>query len=294
MIDAIQDVTVEELQNFSEQLVKQLYLEFLFDGNATKEEALACVEMIENELKCKELIPEQFFEQRVFSLEEGKSYLYQKEGANPENTNTALNNYFQLGLETWPKIAMLGILCHILKEPAFNILRTQEQLGYIVFSGQQTNQGVIGWRVIVQSERDPTFLDERVEAFISTVPSLLEKMTEEEWEHNKNALIALKLEKDKTLNKQSTRYWLEITSHTYVFDRAEKEAIELRLLQKNEVVAFWNEYIAKDAPRRKKLSVQLFGKGHAVPTSASDNVSRITDIAAFKRSASLFPFQPAL
>jgi insulysin len=43
----------------------------------------------------------------------------------------------------------------------------QEQLGYIVFSGIRKSNGVQGLRVIVQSERHPSYVDQRVEAFLA-------------------------------------------------------------------------------------------------------------------------------
>ena len=48
---------------------------------------------------------------------------------------------------------LLELAMQILKEPCFNVLRTQEQLGYIVFSGVRRANGVQGLRFIVQSEK---------------------------------------------------------------------------------------------------------------------------------------------
>ena len=42
----------------------------------------------------------------------------------------------------------------------------QEQLGYIVFSGVRRSNGAQGLRVIVQSDRNPEYLDKRIELFI--------------------------------------------------------------------------------------------------------------------------------
>ena len=61
------------------------------------------------------------------------------------------------------------LFAQIVQEPCFNVLRTKEQLGYIVFSGTKVQTGMVGFRVLVQSERDPVYLEERVEAFLSSV-----------------------------------------------------------------------------------------------------------------------------
>jgi insulysin len=49
----------------------------------------------------------------------------------------------------------------------FALYVNQEQLGYIVFSGIRRSNGVQGLRVIVQSERHPSYVDQRVEAFLT-------------------------------------------------------------------------------------------------------------------------------
>jgi insulysin len=49
----------------------------------------------------------------------------------------------------------------------FGFSAYQEQLGYFVFSGIRRSNGVQGLRVIVQSQRHPSYVDQRVEAFLA-------------------------------------------------------------------------------------------------------------------------------
>ncbi|XP_026685109.1 insulin-degrading enzyme, partial [Diaphorina citri] len=61
----------------------------------------------------------------------------------------------------------LELFVQIIHEPCFNILRTKEQLGYIVVSGIRKSSGVQGLRIIVQSDKHPLFVDSRIEAFLA-------------------------------------------------------------------------------------------------------------------------------
>lgn len=74
--------------------------------------------------------------------------------------------YLQCGLEETQANMLLELAVQIIKEPCFNVLRTQEQLGYIVFSGVRRAHGVQGMRFIVQSEKSPSYVDGRIEAFL--------------------------------------------------------------------------------------------------------------------------------
>lgn len=51
----------------------------------------------------------------------------------------------------------------------FIYLFFQEQLGYIVFSGVRRSNGTQGLRIIVQSDKHPIYVDERVEAFLASM-----------------------------------------------------------------------------------------------------------------------------
>ncbi len=44
-------------------------------------------------------------------------------------------------------------------------------------------------------------------------------MPADEYTKNLNAVIARKLEKDKTLNEETSRHWQEIAKHRYTFNR---------------------------------------------------------------------------
>lgn len=65
--------------------------------------------------------------------------------------------------------ATLSLFATIFQEPCFDQLRTKEQLGYMVFSGARRQNAVEGYRVIVQSERHPLYLESRIEAFLANM-----------------------------------------------------------------------------------------------------------------------------
>lgn len=70
------------------------------------------------------------------------------------------------------------------------------------------------------SEKDPNYMLERSDVFIQNFEKTLRELDEKEFNHHVNALITKILEKDKRLKKESMRYWREITSRQYKFDRS--------------------------------------------------------------------------
>jgi len=131
------------------------------------------------------------------------------------------------------------LFCQIIDEPFFDILRTKQQLGYIVFSGVRrrvsnpyaivdsllilSQINTVGLRCIIQSERVPLYLEYRIEDFLrNTVKGMLDKMSSEEFDNYKNALIGRLTEKNKDLGTESSKFWNQITSGGYDFEERKR------------------------------------------------------------------------
>ena len=90
-----------------------------------------------------------------------------------------------------------------MSEPAFDQLRTKEQLGYIVFTGiKRLNQQHLALHLIVQSShKDADFLDTRVEDFIVNYRQQLVELSEEDFAANTAAVIEKLMEKPKNIDQ---------------------------------------------------------------------------------------------
>ncbi|KAH7183992.1 Metalloenzyme, LuxS/M16 peptidase-like protein [Fusarium oxysporum] len=155
----------------------------------------------------------------------------------------------------------------LIRGPAFDQLRTKEPFGYIVFSMPRTFSMTYGFRFLIQSEMAPKFLDSRSEAFLVRYADTLEKMNDIEFEGPKRSLIT-----------------------------AQRDAAQIKLLTKLEVMEFLNRRLNPVSSRRDRLSIHLQAQGKAegvdkrqeeaqknanMETSAGDDVKmaeEITDV----------------
>jgi secreted Zn-dependent insulinase-like peptidase len=114
------------------------------------------------------------------------------------------------------------------KEPAFDYLRTKEQLGYIVMCLQDDHRGVLGLSILVQSNVKNNYeLQKYVSKFINEVlKETISTFDEKAFEEYKHSLLNTKIQKDKSLSAEATRFWAEVVKHSYEFTRKEQE-IEL-------------------------------------------------------------------
>ena len=76
--------------------------------------------------------------------------------------------------------------------------------------------GMHGLRIIVQSERDPVYLESRIEAFLQYLQKMLDQMTPEEYVKHQQSLRMTLLEKVKNLGQEANRHWV---NHFLFFNR---------------------------------------------------------------------------
>lgn len=152
----------------------------------------------------------------------GSNYIWTIPVPNPNEPNSSLTYYVHLGSRNDSRLRVVGsLLVQMLSEPAFNVLRTQEQLGYIVSCSQWALPGDVhfGIRILVQSERHPTYLEERVEAFLDFIKYKLETIPESEFLEQKTGLGRKWREGAKNLVEEANRYWTHIESGVFDFYR---------------------------------------------------------------------------
>ena len=166
--------------------------------------------------------------------------------ADPEELNCGLAFDFHFGdnadQDLRRKADFLG---HLIDEPAFSTLRTEEQLGYavppkhyncvysdmslhryIVATLRWTSVGTTVLRLRIQSRKDPVFLEERIEAFLGSFLEQLKAMPDDDFDTRRGGLIVKKLEKHKNLAEEAGDYWGQIRSGYYNFSQSELHRCE--------------------------------------------------------------------
>jgi len=317
LLGALPDLTVQAVKDFIPRLLGSLHVECLVYGNCTDEHALELytrvVKKLKMECKSKPLLPSQLIKEREVELRDPSSLYITSNGV---HKSSCIENYYQCGLQDTTQNMLLELFSQIINESCYNQLRTKEQLGYIVFSGVRRSNGAQGLRIIVQSDRHPEYLDSRIENFLKSLEETLTSMEETEFNQHVEALATKRLEKPKKLSVRNGRYWSEILSQHYNFNRDEIEVGCLRKLTKDDILSFYKDHIA-NSESRKKLSCHVLstcegGAGHEDATASvngidknateedadsklsnGDNVlntvRRVSDITSFKSSLPLFP-----
>jgi insulysin len=214
----IDGVTAEDVRQFYPQILAQGQIEVLAHGNLYKEEALQITDLAERTLRPKKLPRNQIPIRRNLVWPAGCNFIYEKQLKDPANVNHCIEYSLYAGdRHDNDTRAKLMLVSQMTDEPCFNQLRTIEQLGYVVFSGQSFVDTWAGYRILIQSEKDCRYLEGRIENFLNTFEKTLEEMSEEEYEGHKRATITKRVAKLKNLAQEDMRFWNHIYSDSYDF-----------------------------------------------------------------------------
>jgi insulysin len=200
-VAVIENVTREDLIQFTKRLLDRFHMEVLIHGNASVDEAKEMTNTLLKGLNPATPFPSTLPQLRVVQLDSGTDYIYQFDEFNETNTNSSVKVLYQIGPMELSANATLAFIAHLVKEPAFNELRTEEQLGYIVHTSIDTaGDDIKGLLFLIQSDAfDPVHLDSRVEAFVDRFRSKIVDMSAEEFQTNVEAVVKSFLEKVRTV-----------------------------------------------------------------------------------------------
>ncbi|KER29306.1 hypothetical protein T265_04051 [Opisthorchis viverrini] len=253
------EITFDLLTGFIQEFYSQLFIEILAYGNITLEDALSHRDLIEGAFQMqfgtKPLGPTQITMARETILPGQTKAVFQR--LTQHQPNSAICYYLQGPRQSTRKDAVLNLFCEIINEHAQSVLKTEEQLGHIVYTGARRSNTLQGFRCIIQSNMRPDELERSIDNFLYSFRDTIIFMSAEEFQIHVDSLTSRLLEKPKNMTEKNARFWSEIACHHYNFKRQLLEAEILKEITLTEMLEFFDHYISPSSNTRKKLSVHV-------------------------------------
>ncbi|XP_025191537.1 insulin-degrading enzyme-like [Melanaphis sacchari] len=301
LLATINDVQIKDIEEFIDKFFSHMFMEALVYGNIDKPKALELIHILETPFLgrngFRKLLPCEIVRAREVELKDRENALY--EITSDHHISSCVNLYLQCGVQSTLNNVIVSLFNNIITQSCYNTLRTQEQLGYNVYSSSSRIHGVLNFQITVQSDRTPMYVDTRIENYINSIEQLLMNMSEEEFNKYKDGLAVILSEKPKGLMNQAAVYQIEIDTQDYNFNRAQIEVETLKSIHKNDIIEFYHDQISQSGPKRRKLAVHvkstLYNKSKDnfkdVDNSliVNNNITLIKDITEFKKKHSLYP-----
>ena len=259
-IPVLQSIEFDDINNFIEKDLWSggVFIESLIIGNINMDHLYKITQLIDERFNAIPIIDKSI--DKVNQLTRLRSHINDETVtvnlplADKQNVNSCIEYFVQIdNVSNYHNRALAELLTAIFHEPCFNQLRTQEQLGYVVFSSLKFGRSYCGYRILIQSEISSNYLRTRIESFLNSMNEHLELMDSETFEKFKRSLIEKKQIKLKNLNEENNKLWSYITDGYYDFRIDDKLIDIIEGLDKQKLMKFYNDFIKPGAPSPKVI-----------------------------------------
>ncbi len=249
-------ITLEDLQAYRKMLLQQSTPELMVVGNMTAAEATALGQDLKTHLDCE---GDSWWHSQYIAIDKKTSANLQQQGSSTDSALAAL--YVPLGYEEYESIASSAMLSQIVQPWFYNQLRTEEQLGYAVFTFQMPVGRQWGIGFLLQSNvKQPAWLLTRFRAFYPVAEKRLREMSHEDFSQYQQAMINELKQRPQTLDEEAGRFSKDFDRENTRFDTREKVIARIQALTPQGLADFFHKAVIE--PQGLTLLSQISGSQH--------------------------------
>lgn len=255
--EQMDDLQFPKLLDFINEFHRTLFIEALVVGNLTIKDAVEVGCMLKKLVK-EPLNEKDFPKACVMELPEG-DYRCLIPAINKEDTNSCVMHYYQQGPGTYLSTCLNDTLAALMTEPLFNNLRTKHQLGYSVFCTSSAMHGISGFMIVVESQANKfsmKHIDDLMNKFLQDFEKTLETLPLDKVRSVIESQESQLTSEDGDLYGESSRYWHEIVTGAYVFNRPEQQSQAMDLVTRESLLEWLRLMIGY---KRRKLTLMVEG-----------------------------------
>ncbi|WP_106479023.1 insulinase family protein [Phytohalomonas tamaricis] len=236
-LDAIDDLSVDDLRAFRRQWLGNLHLQAMAVGNLTAAQAQEGGNIIADALNPKvalSAIPDLDVLRVTDELPALRPVT--------ERNDAGALRYLQGSDRSLDEQARLAVIGQLIQAPFYTQLRTEEQLGYVVYARYQPLMDAPGLGMLIQSpSQSSETLFMRMEAFLDQFDNEIDQLDEKTLAPYRNAVRESILERDKRLDQMTDRLWRELAADRTSFDRQERLAKRVDALDADDIKRAWHD-----------------------------------------------------
>ena len=294
--DELVNLKFEDFYNYYENFLTSFYYESLYIGNISKKQSLDMNEKFINILKKKKnfkfLSKNEIVQNRPIKLNKRQKLAFQKEIINKKDKNNCVQITFQYK-QDYQNQYLLQILKNYLKPLFFHEIRTEKEMGYIVFTTLYSIKGAYGIEFLIQSsEKNPNECINHIYKFLDNHIQIIINITDKKFEDLKKSIIFTLTQEYNNIYEEAHFYLSQISTGRYCFDNKKKSLEFVKNLKKQDLIDLYLEIFFKN----RKVLETFFLKENCERDSLGfnklfkgENIKCFFDEEYFKKQMELYP-----
>ncbi|CAH0533994.1 Protease 3 [Vibrio stylophorae] len=235
LLRALEQVEVDQLGPFVDAMLKEIFVEVFVYGNWHRDQARHIAQDLKEALRVEN---QSYIETgKPLAKIHGRGTLIHP--YNVDHEDSAVLVYHQSESTSAQAIATFLLTNHLMSATFFHELRTKQQLGYMVGTGNLPLNQHPGLIFYIQSPvASPKELMQAIDTFINHLALLVIELNDAQWQASKAGLIAQVEAPDTNLRQRGQRYWNSIGLKDWQFDQRERIAKALKKVRRVDVIRF--------------------------------------------------------
>lgn len=277
LLDALATIQVDDLAPFVDNILTLLHIEMFVYGDWTKQDALSIGDSLVQALHVKD---QEYKESLRPLIMLGSQGSLQRE-IDCAQEDSAVVVYYQCEDISPRNIALYSLANHLMSATFFNEIRTKQQLGYMVGTGNLPLNRHPGIVLYVQSPNAaPVDLMSSIDEFLNAFYMVLLELNEYQWHSSKKGLWNQISTPDPSLRSRAQRLWVAIGNKDEQFNQRERVLEELKSLTRTDMIRF---VVNQLKPRTaNRLIMHSLGSAHAdaCPLDIGYEIKSLTEFQA--------------
>ena len=247
-LERLEEITVNNLEDFRQRFFAAIDVAVLSHGNIDETSSIKTGQLI-SDMLLKRASPVTVERAKIRKLAPTSSLKILE----VDHPDTGFVLYLQGQDKSFEERARYTVLSQLLSSAYYNDLRTQQQLGYVVFASHFPLLDVPGMAFIVQSPKatGPELLL-KTEAFMAEQLAMLSESLGPELETAKLSVISRLEKQDTTAYERANRYWREVDRNNASFNTREELVSAIKALDTDSFKAFMQTVLQE---HKSRLSV---------------------------------------
>ncbi|HIE9295264.1 pitrilysin [Klebsiella variicola] len=275
-------ITLKEVLDYRANLKTKGRPELMVIGNMTADAATTLARQIQQQLGAD---GNEWCRNKDVVVNRQQLAIFNKAG---NSTDSALAAVFAPpNVDEFSSTAASTLLGQIIQPWFYNQLRTEEQLGYAVFAfpmnvGRQWGMGFL----LQSSDKQPTFLWQRFQAFFPTAEAKLRAMKPEEFAQLQQAVISQMLQAPQTLGDEASKLSKDFDRGNMRFDSRDKVVAQIKLLTPQKLADFFHQTVVD--PQGMTILSQISGSQNGKADYAQPKGGKVWEnVSALQQSLPL-------
>ena len=253
-----EQLTLADIRQFATELYGQVFIEALVHGNISAQKTIELTRRLQQQLGLQTVDRQTTFTQTYLSQPDPEAFVRVEK---LEVNNSCFWREYQVGSNSPHNRAIALILNGFLRGPFFTEMRSNQQLGYIVWAGPSTHRDNFNLYFVIQSATHPAdVLEDQADAFIATYPEQFRALPAENFAALKFAATEELKKKAKSIAEKAGKFNALAFDFDGDFERDRKTLAELESISQEEVATLLEQTL-NIATRRMRTTL-AFAKEH--------------------------------